>query len=316
MARILVTGGAGFIGSHLVEGLLARGDEVRVLDDLSTGRAENLGPLEPGPVGSGAPLELIQGSITRPGDCGRACEGVTAVLHQAACVSVPRSFEDPLGTYEVNVTGTLRLLEAARAAGARAFLFASSSAGYGESPTLPKVEDMRPEPLSPYAASKLAGEHLLRAFGRAHGMKTVSFRYFNVFGPRQRDDSPYTGVIALFARALLDGRAPRIHGDGEQTRDFTFVANVVQANFLALEKSLEPGTVINVGAGERLSINALYHAMEEIAGVDLPPEHGPDREGDVRDSLASLERARRLLGYAPAATWKDGLARTLDWYRD
>jgi nucleoside-diphosphate-sugar epimerase len=316
MAMYLVSGGAGFIGSHLVEALLRRGDRVRVIDDLSTGRLENLAGMEPGEPRSGRPLELLRGSITSASDCALACEGVEAVLHEAACVSVPRSFEDPIGTYEVNVMGTLRLLEGARRAGVRTFLFASSSAAYGESPTLPKEEGMTPEPLSPYATSKLAGEHLLRVWGRAHGMKTVSFRYFNIFGPRQRDDSAYTGVIALFARGLLDGRRPTIHGDGEQTRDFTFVDNVVRANLLALEKDVEPGSVINVGAGERLSINALYRAMEEIAGADLPPIHGPARRGDVRDSLASLDRARRLLGYEPSAAWKVGLARTMTWYRE
>ena len=316
MARYLVTGGAGFIGSHLVEALLGRGDAVRVLDDLSTGRLENLAAHEPGETGSGSPLELLRGSITSAADCGRACAGVEAVLHEAAWVSVPRSFEDPVGTYEVNVLGTLRLLEAARRAGVRTFLFASSSAAYGESPALPKEEGMTPEPLSPYATSKLAGEHLLAVWGRAHRMMTVAFRYFNVFGPRQRDDSPYTGVIALFARGLLEGRRPTIHGDGEQTRDFTFVDNVVRANLLALESEVEPGSVINVGAGERLSVNALYRAMEEIAGVELPPIHGPARPGDVRDSLASLDRARRLLGYEPRAAWKDGLARTMRWYRE
>jgi nucleoside-diphosphate-sugar epimerase len=316
MVRYLVTGGAGFIGSHLTEALLRRGDQVRVIDDLSTGRRENLAGLEPGETGSGAPLEFLAGSIASPSDCALACSGVEGVLHQAACVSVPRSFEDPIGTYAVNVMGTLRLLEASRRAGVRTFLFASSSACYGDSPTLPKEEEMTPEPLSPYASSKLAGEHLLRVWGRAHGMKTVSFRYFNIFGPRQRDDSPYTGVIALFARGLLEGRRPTIHGDGEQTRDFTFVENVVRANLLALEKDVEPGTVINVGAGQRLSINDLYRAMEEIAGAELPPIHGSARVGDVRDSLASLARARRLLGYKPSAAWKDGLARTLSWYRE
>jgi len=316
MARYLVTGGAGFIGSHLVQALVRRGDQVRVIDDLSTGRLENLANLEPGGFRSGAPLEFLAGSITSSTDCALACEGVAGVLHQAACVSVPRSFEDPIGTYAVNVMGTLRLLEAARRAGVRTFLFASSSACYGESPTLPKEEEMTPEPLSPYASSKLAGEHLLRVWGRTHGMKTVSFRYFNIFGPRQRDDSPYTGVIALFARGLLEGRPPTIHGDGEQTRDFTFVDNVVSANLLALGRDVEPGTVINVGAGDRLSINDLYRAMEETAGVVLPPIHGPARPGDVRDSLASLDRARRLLGYDPSSAWKDGLARTLAWYRE
>ncbi len=316
MSRYLVSGGAGFIGSHLVEALVRRGDRVRVLDDLSTGLAENLAILPVGALGSGAPVELVRGSITSTAACRTACEGVEAVLHEAALVSVPKSFEDPLLSYEVNVMGTLRLLEAARRSGVARFVLASSSATYGDPPTLPKEEGMAPQPLSPYASGKLAGEHLLRVWGRAHGLRTVSLRYFNVFGPRQRDDSPYTGVIALFARALLEGRPPTIQGDGEQTRDFTYVENVVQANLLALEKDLEPGVVINIGAGQRISINALYRAMAQIAGCDLEPIHAPARLGDVRDSLASLDRARRLLGYEPRVHWRDGLATTMDWYRE
>jgi nucleoside-diphosphate-sugar epimerase len=228
---------------------------------------------------------------------------------------VPRSFEEPLLSYEVNVMGTLRLLEAARKSGIRAFVLASSSAAYGDSPSLPKREDMAPEPLSPYASGKVAGEHLLRVWGRAHRMKTVSLRYFNVFGPRQRDDSPYTGVIALFARALIDGRSATIQGDGEQTRDFTYVENVVDANLLALEKDLEPGTVINVGGGDRISIRALYGAMARITASNLEPIHAPSRLGDVRESLAALDRARALLGYVPRIAWEAGLATTMAWYR-
>jgi len=315
MGAYLVTGGAGFIGSHLVEALVRRGDRVRVLDDLSTGLVENLQPFGLGDVGSGAPVEFLRGTITSPAACRAACEGVDAVFHEAAIVSVPRSFENPLQSYETNVMGTLRLLEAARHGGARTFVLASSSAAYGDSPSLPKREDMLPEPLSPYASGKLAGEHLLRVWGRTHGMKTVSLRYFNVFGPRQRDDSPYTGVVALFARALIEGRPSTFQGDGEQTRDFTYVENVVHANLLALERDLEPGTVINVGGGDRISIRAMYRAMARLAGSTLEPIHAPARVGDVRDSAAALERARVLLGYAPRVAWEDGLATTMDWYR-
>ena len=315
MARYLVTGGAGFIGSHLAEALVRRGDHVRVLDDLSTGQVENLQTLGLGPPGSGAPVELLRGSIASSAACRTACEGVEAVFHEAALVSVPRSFEEPLLSYEVNVLGTLRLLEAASRSGVRAFLSASSSAVYGESLALPKREDMPPEPLSPYASGKLAGEHLLRVWGRAYGLRTVALRYFNVFGPRQRDDNPYTGVIALFARALIEGRPATIHGDGEQTRDFTYVENVVHANLLALEKDLEPGAVINVGGGDRISILALYRALADLAGSRVEPVHAPLRPGDVRDSLASLERARTWLGYEPRIGWREGLAATLDWYK-
>jgi nucleoside-diphosphate-sugar epimerase len=315
VGRYLVTGGAGFIGSHLAEALIRRGDQVRVLDDFSSGAVENLEALGVGAVGGGAPVELLRGTISSPAACRAACEGIEAVLHEAALVSVPRSFEEPLQSYEVNVMGTLRLLEAARRSGVRSFVFASSSAAYGDSPALPKQEDMRPEPLSPYASGKLAGEQLLRVWGRAHAMRTVSLRYFNVFGPRQRDDSPYTGVVALFARALLEGRRATILGDGEQTRDFTYIDNVVHANLLALEKDLEPGTVINVGAGDRVSIRSLYRAMARIAGSSEEPIHAPPRAGDVRDSLASLERARATLGYEPRVAWETGLATTMNWYR-
>ena len=316
MARYLVTGGAGFIGSHIVEALIGRGDQARGLDDLSSGLAENLSAFGSGPAGSGAPVELVQASITSDAACAAACVGVEAVFHEAAMVSVPRSFEEPQRCYDVNTSGTLRLLDAARKARVRAFVFASSSAVYGDAPKLPKEESMWPAPMSPYASSKLASEQLLEVWGRAYGLRTVSLRYFNVFGPRQRDDSPYTGVIALFARALLEGRAATILGDGEQTRDFTFVENVVHANLLACERDLAPGETINLGSADRISINALHRAMAEIVGSDVEPVHAPPRQGDVRDSLASLERARVRLGYAPRVPFRAGLEKTLSWYRD
>jgi UDP-N-acetylglucosamine/UDP-N-acetyl-alpha-D-glucosaminouronate 4-epimerase len=316
MALHLVTGGAGFIGSHIAQALLERGHRVRVLDDLSSGRLENFPRTEVGQVGSGAPLEFLRGTICSTGDCTKACEGVASVFHEAAQVSVPRSFEAPLESYEINVMGTLRLLEAARRAGVRNFVFAASSAAYGNSPTLPKTETMPANPLSPYASGKLAGEHLLRVYGESFGMKTVALRYFNIFGPRQADDSPYTGVIALFARALLEGRRATIYGDGEQTRDFTYIANVVQANLLALEADVEAGIVINIGGGERISVNALYRAMAEMLDVPLEPIYAPARTGDVRDSLAALDVARARLKYSPSVSWKTGLATTVEWYRE
>ncbi len=315
MSLFLVTGGAGFIGSHIVRALVARRERVRVLDDLSSGRLENLAGLEVDELGSGAPVELLRASVTDGAACARACAGVTGVFHEAALVSVPQSLAEPERCYEINVMGTLRLLEAARLGGVRRFVLAASSAAYGESVELPKRETMTPDPRSPYAASKLAGEELLRVWGIAHGLRTVSLRYFNVFGPGQRDDSPYTGVIAIFARALLEGRAPTIHGDGEQTRDFTYVDNVVEANLRCLDVELDPGIVLNVGGGERISLNQLHAAMAECAGRALPPVHGPERAGDVRHSLASLERTRAALGWCPRVDWRTGLARTLDWYR-
>jgi nucleoside-diphosphate-sugar epimerase len=316
MATYLVTGGAGFIGSHLVHALVARGDRARVLDDLSSGRLENLRGLPIGELGSGSAVEFVRGSITDAAACRASCAGVAGILHEAAQVSVPRSIEDPLASYDINVTGTLRLLEAAREHRVESFVLAASSAAYGNTSELPKVETMLPEPLSPYASGKLAGEQLLRVYAEVHGLRTVALRYFNIFGPRQADDSPYTGVIALFVRAILDGRRATIHGDGEQTRDFTYVDNVVGANLAALDARLAPGIVINVGGGERISINELYRAIANALGSDLEPIYAPARAGDVRDSLASLARAREQLGYTPAVPWRAGLAKTIAWYRN
>lgn len=315
MVLHLVTGGAGFIGSHITEALVKRGDRVRILDDLSSGHFENLVSMEVGPPGSGAPVEFLRGSICSESECASACEGVQNVFHEAAQVSVPRSLEYPLESYEINVMGTLRLLEAARKAKVRCVVFAASSAAYGNSPALPKSESMAPSPLSPYASGKLAGEQLLRVYGETFGLKTVALRYFNIFGPRQADDSPYTGVIALFARALIEGRRATIFGDGEQSRDFTYVDNVVQANLLALEADLEPGIVINIGSGARISVNALYEAMATLLGSTIAPIHAKPRSGDVRDSLAALDVARARLGYSPSVSWKVGLASTVAWYR-
>ncbi len=314
MAQYLITGGAGFIGSHLASGLVQRGDRVRVFDNLSTGRRENLAHLPLGEAGSGAPVELWVGDLADATAVEAACAGVSGVFHEAAQVSVPQSIAQPLRSYEVNALGTLRVLEGCRKHGVRRLVFAASSAAYGDAPTSPKIETMPPSPLSPYAAGKVAAEHLLAVYGHVHGMHTVALRYFNVFGPRQLDDSPYTGVIAIFAKALLEARRPTIYGDGEQMRDFTYVDNVVQANLRAMDRDVPPGSVINVGAGASLSVNELFRAMAKQLGSSLQPHYAPARAGDVRDSLASLERARALLGYEPSVDWRTGLATTVDWY--
>jgi UDP-glucose 4-epimerase len=244
-----------------------------------------------------------------------ALQGVEGIFHEAAQVSVPASIRDPVLSYRVNVMGTLQVLEGARAAKVRKVVFAASSAAYGDDPELPKVESMLPRPLSPYASGKLAGESLLSAWGRAYGLGTVSLRYFNVYGPGQRDDSPYSGVIALFARAVLAARAPTIFGDGEQSRDFVYVDDVVGANLLAMERTLEPGTVLNVGTGRRVTINELYRRLARLAGFGGEPRREPPRAGDVPHSLASIEKARTLLGFVPGVELDEGLRRTLDWYR-
>ena len=316
MALYLISGGAGFIGSHIASALVARGDRVRVLDNLSTGTLANLELLDVGPLGSGSAVEFKEGSITDLDACRAAADGVDGIFHEAAQVSVPASLVDPMGSYEVNVLGTHNLLEAARAAKVERFIFAASSAAYGESKELPKHEGMSPQPCSPYASGKVAAEHLLAVYARCFNLQTVSLRYFNVFGPRQADDSPYTGVIALFARALLEGRAPTIYGDGEQTRDFTFVDNVVQANLSAMDSPpAEQGAIINVGGGECISLNQLFTAVAEGLGVELQPLYSETRAGDVRHSLADLTRAKDLIGYAPSVAWRDGLLCTLEWYR-
>lgn len=316
MHTYLVTGGAGFIGSHLAQALLKRGDRVRVLDDLSSGKLENLRAAEAAASRASETVEFLHGSVDDAALCMRACHGVHGVFHEAAQVSVPRSIEDPVASYRVNVSGTQNILEGARANGVRKVVFAASSAAYGNSATLPKVESMAPQPLSPYASGKVAGEHLLRVYAEVYGLRTVSLRYFNIFGPRQADDSPYTGVIALFARALLDGRSAKIYGDGEQTRDFTYIDNVVVANLAAMDLEVEPGVVINIGGGRAVSINAIYARIAELVGAPIPASYEPARTGDVRNSLASIDRARALLQFTPSVTWEEGLARTVAWYRE
>lgn len=304
---VLVTGGAGFIGSHLVEALLKEGYRVRVADDLSTGHHANLEHL-------GGSFEFQEANLADFDSCLRAVKGVDYVVHQAAIPSVPRSVKEPLLSHRSGPTATLNLLEAAREAGVRRFLFAGSSSAYGDTEVLPKHEGMPPLPLSPYAAGKLAGEFYVRVYAQTMGLDGVSLRYFNVFGPRQDPSSPYSGVISLFARWMSAGERPKIHGDGLQTRDFTYVANAVQANLLAL-RAEEPlgGEVYNVGTGRRISLLELVAGINEVLGTDLEPEFGPPRAGDVRDSLASLERIHDRLGYQPSVSFEEGLRKTLDW---
>lgn len=304
----LVTGGAGFVGSNLVAELVRRDARVRVLDDFSTGRMSNLEPWMDR-------IELMEGSVVDRDDSGAACAGVDYVLHQAALPSVPRSIAHPRATHAANATGTLTLLEAAREAGVRRLVYASSSSTYGDTPGLPKVETMPTRPGSPYAVAKLAGEHYCRAYWKVHGLETVSLRYFNVFGPRQDPSSQYSAVIPLFVTAALAGQPPTIHGDGGQTRDFTFVQNVVEANLKACEAGAENavGEVFNVACGRGVSVRTLWETIRSIVGTDVDARHGPPRPGDVRDSLASLEKVREALGYEPTVELEKGLRRTVEW---
>lgn len=303
----LVTGGAGFIGSHLVEALLADGQTVRVLDDLSTGKMNNLEPFFD-------KVDFRKASILDLEAVCSAMDGVDYVLHQAALSSVPRSVRDPLPTHRVNAEGTLNVLLAARDAGVRRVVFASSSSLYGNPPAVYKVETLPTMPLSPYAVSKLAAEEYCQVFTRVYGLETVSLRYFNVFGPRQDPESEYAAVVPRFAAALVRGQRPTIYGDGEQSRDFTYVSNVVAANLAALHAEAAAGEVINVAGGEKTTINSLAAALGELAGKNLEPIYEPTRPGDVAHSLADISKARRVLGYEPKVNVQEGLARSVAWY--
>lgn len=303
----LVTGGAGFIGSHLADALLALGDRVRVLDNFSTGRCINL------PAREG--LEVIEGDIRDLETCRRAASGCAGIFHQAALGSVPRSVADPATTHAVNATGTLNVFLAAKEAGIHRVVYASSSSVYGDDPNLPKREESVGQPLSPYAASKRSNELTATAFARCYGMRLVGLRYFNVYGPRQDPDSPYAAVIPLFIRSALSGEAAVIHGDGEQTRDFTFVSDIVTANVAAMERDAGGSPVFNIGAGGRTSVNELWETICEIVGMRRQARHVSPRSGDVRDSLADISRARAALGYEPRFRVRDGLVATVDSYR-
>ena len=303
--RMLVTGGAGFIGSHLVEALLKRSFSVRVVDNLVTGRRSNLAHLE-------GQYDWIEGDLADFEVCRRAVDGAACVFHQAAIPSVPRSVKEPLLSHASGPTATINLLEAARLAGVRRFVFAASSSAYGETTELPKHEEILPQPLSPYAAGKLAGEAYVSVYARTMGLDGVSLRYFNIFGPRQDPSSPYSGVISIFGERMAQGQSPIIYGDGTQTRDFTYVANAVAANLAALEypQPLE-GAVYNVGTGRRISLLDLVAAINKVLGTDVKPEFRPARVGDVRDSQASLEQIRRKLNYQPIVDFEEGLRLTL-----
>jgi UDP-glucose 4-epimerase len=304
----LVTGGAGFIGSNLVDRLVALGHSVRVVDNLSTGDPANLAHLE-------GRIDFIVGDLRDADVCARAVDGVEVVFHVAALPSVPRSLKDPWGSHDANVNGTMRLLEAARAAGVRRVVNSGSSSVYGDTPVLPKVETMEPLPRSPYAASKLASEQYVLAFARGGLIEGVSLRYFNVFGPRQSPDSPYAAVIPLFMHAALAGRPASVFGDGEQTRDFTYIDNVVDANLCAATAPAEraSGMAVNVGAGARTSLNALAELIRRVSGRPLETLHEAPRPGDVRDSLADLDRVAMAIGYRPRVTLEEGLERTWRW---
>jgi UDP-glucose 4-epimerase len=306
--KVLVTGGAGFIGSHLVEGLINAGHDVRVLDNFFSGREENLRSFR-------RDIEVQRGDCSDPRAARKAVKGIEVVYHEAAVPSVARSVDDPLRSHTANGTATLQMLVAAREAGVRRFMFAGSSSVYGNTRELPKHEGMKPSPLSPYAIEKLAGEHHVRAFAHLYGMETLTLRYFNVFGPRQDPSSPYSGVISLFTTALLTGRTPVFYGDGRQSRDFTYVANVVDANLRALEVPTLKGESVNVATNRAITLRELLAELAGLLGAPGRAEHRPVRAGDVRHSLADIRAARKLLGYRPSVDFETGLARTVEWYR-
>jgi nucleoside-diphosphate-sugar epimerase len=307
--RYVVTGGAGFIGSNTVDELVKRGHSVVVLDDLSAGKEENLAEVR-------NKITFIKGSITDIEVVRKAMHEADFVLHLAARTSVPRSVKDPIGTNVVNIDGTLNVLVAARDAKVKRIAFAASSSAYGETATLPKVETMQPEPISPYGVTKFVGELYLQTFGRCYGLENVCLRYFNIFGPRQDPSSPYSGVLAKFCTAALNQTTPVIFGDGEQTRDFTYVDNAVQANLLAFEApSNASGGVYNVGVGGRVSLNQVVQLLGKISGHPMEAKHEPNRDGDIRDSQADITAARTLLGYTAPVDFEEGLRRTYEWYK-
>jgi nucleoside-diphosphate-sugar epimerase len=309
LARYLVTGVAGFIGRSIAAALLAQGETVRGIDNFITGNRANLAGLEA--------MEFMEGDLADPAACARACQGVEIVFHEAALASVPRSVADPVATNVACVDATLHLLVAARAAGVRRVVYAGSSSAYGDTPTLPKREDMLPNPISPYAVAKLAAEHYMRVFARVYGLETVVLRYFNVFGPYQDPTSHYSGVLAIFCRKLLAGEQPTIYGDGGQSRDFTYIDNVVHANLLAARAPADKvsGQMMNAATGTSMTLNQTLEILSELTGYRGKPAYADARAGDIRDSLADIGLAKELLGYEPKVDFREGLRRTVDWYR-
>ena len=307
--RYLVTGGAGFIGSNTVDELVRRGHSVVVLDDLSSGKEENLAEIR-------NKITIIKGSITDIEIVRKAMHEAEYVLHLAARTSVPRSVKDPIETNKINIDGTLNVLVAAKEMKVKRVVFAASSAAYGETPTLPKIETMEPQPVSPYGVTKYVGELYCQTFGRCYGLENVALRYFNIFGPRQDPSSPYSGVLAKFCTAFLEDTQPVVFGDGQQTRDFTYVDNALQANLLACEAPNVSGKVFNVGVGGRVSLNEVLRELRKITGKNLETKYEPPRDGDIRDSQAEISQAREFLGYQPNVTFEEGLARTFEWYRE
>jgi nucleoside-diphosphate-sugar epimerase len=306
---VLVTGGAGFIGSHIAEALVKSGARVRVVDNLSTGRLENLN-------GISGKIDFLNGDLAEESTANKAVEGVELIFHEAALPSVPRSVANPRETHLASVEGTFNLLVAAKDKGVRRIVYAASSSAYGDQPTLPKTEEMKPEPLSPYAVAKLVGEYYCQVFARSYNMETVCLRYFNVFGPRQDPSSPYSGVISRFIDLLLKGERPVIYGDGEQSRDFTYISNAIDANMRAAETTRGLGQVINIANGERVTINRVLELLKELTGrTDIQPEYKEVRAGDILHSLADITRARELLGYEPSIGLHEGLKMTVgSWH--
>lgn len=305
----LVTGGAGFIGSHIVERLLANGEKVRILDNFSTGKPSNVAPFQ-------GRVEIVEGDLRDPAALARAVAGCEVVYQQAALRSVPRSIDDPLANNDVNVTGILQLLVASKKAGVRRVVYASSSSVYGDDPTLPKVETQTPRPISPYAASKIMGEYYCRIYSQLYGLETVSMRYFNVFGPRQDPESKYAAVIPRFITAALAGEPAEVHGDGLQSRDFTYVDNVVDANLLAGKVPGVAGEAFNIACGGRFTLLDVLHAIEKGLGRPVARRHEEARAGDVKHTLADVSKARTMLGYEPKVDFDEGMRRTVDWFRE
>jgi UDP-glucose 4-epimerase len=309
MAVYVVTGGGGFIGSHIVEELIRRNETVKIIDNFSTGKRENVEPFR-------TKAEVIETDISESPDLAKILKGADYVIHQAAIPSVPKSIIDPLKSHQANVNGTLQLLIASRDAGIKRVVYASSSSLYGDSPTLPKHEGMMPNPLSPYGAQKLFAEMYCQVFTKAYGLETVSLRYFNVFGPRQDATSQYSGVLALFIPAVLEGRRPTIYGDGQQSRDFTYVKNVVEANLLACKAPGAAGQVFNVACGDRITVNSMLQQINQVTGKDISPIYAEQRAGDIKHSQADITRARADLAYDPQVSFAEGLRHTIEWYRE